>query len=159
VTGATCRCSSARRRSARVAGQGLRSEEREEIKTLRRENFEFRRANEILRSAAVFSPRNSIQTDRSERVRRGDRVRFGVEPICEALDVSASAHLRAHDWRALHAGRRGERLLELIKTPHEASYLVYGHRRMSKALPRDGGSLSRSAKACFARGDPGCSIC
>jgi transposase len=32
----------------------LSSEEREEIKKLRRENFELRRANEILKSASVF---------------------------------------------------------------------------------------------------------
>lgn len=41
------------------ADEGLRpdlptSEEREEIKRLRRENFELRRANEILKSASVF---------------------------------------------------------------------------------------------------------
>lgn len=33
---------------------GLTSEEHEEIKKLRRENFELRRANEILKSASVF---------------------------------------------------------------------------------------------------------
>jgi transposase len=32
----------------------LSSEEREEIRKLRRENFELRRANEILKSASVF---------------------------------------------------------------------------------------------------------
>jgi transposase len=32
----------------------LTSQEREEIKKLRRENFELRRANEILKSASVF---------------------------------------------------------------------------------------------------------
>jgi transposase len=41
------------------ADQGLRpdlptSEEREEIKVLRKENFELRRANEILKAASVF---------------------------------------------------------------------------------------------------------
>jgi transposase len=41
------------------ADEGLRpdlptSQEREEIKELRRENFELRRANEILKSASVF---------------------------------------------------------------------------------------------------------
>ncbi len=41
------------------ADQGLRpdlptSEEREEIKQLRKENFELRRANEILKAASVF---------------------------------------------------------------------------------------------------------
>src|SRR4051794_29057849 len=45
----------------------LSSHEREEIRRLRRENYELRRANEILKSASVFSPRSSTQTDRSER--------------------------------------------------------------------------------------------
>jgi transposase len=57
------------------ADQGLRpdlptSEEREEIKALRKENFELRRANEILKAAAVFLRPSSTQTDRSERVHR-----------------------------------------------------------------------------------------
>jgi transposase len=34
--------------------QGLTGEEREEIKKLRRENFELRRTNEILKAASVF---------------------------------------------------------------------------------------------------------
>ncbi len=34
--------------------EGLTSQEHEEIKKLRRENFELRRANEILKSASVF---------------------------------------------------------------------------------------------------------
>jgi transposase len=46
------------------------SQEREEIRRLRQENYELRRANEILKSASVFSPRSSIQTGRSEPLRR-----------------------------------------------------------------------------------------
>jgi transposase len=34
--------------------EGLTSEEREEIKRLKRENFELRRANEILKAASLF---------------------------------------------------------------------------------------------------------
>jgi transposase len=34
--------------------EGVSSEEREEIKRLKRENFELRRANEILKAASVF---------------------------------------------------------------------------------------------------------
>jgi transposase len=57
------------------ADQGLRpdlptSEEREEIKRLRQENFELRRANEILKSASVFFAKRSTQTDRGEPLRR-----------------------------------------------------------------------------------------
>jgi transposase len=38
----------------------LSTSEREEIKKLRRENFELRRANEILKSASVFFARYSL---------------------------------------------------------------------------------------------------
>ena len=44
--------------------EGLTSEEREEIKKLRREVFELRRANEILKSASVFFAKE-LDTDRS----------------------------------------------------------------------------------------------
>jgi transposase len=43
--------------------EGLTSEEREEIKKLRRENFELRRANEILKAASVFFAKE-LDTDR-----------------------------------------------------------------------------------------------
>ena len=50
------------------ADQGLRpgqptTSEREEIRKLRRENFELRRANEILKSASVFFAKE-LDTDR-----------------------------------------------------------------------------------------------
>ena len=52
------------------ADAGLRpdlptSEEREEIKRLRQENFELRRANEILKSASVFFAKE-LDPDRSK---------------------------------------------------------------------------------------------
>jgi len=46
-------------------GDLLTSEEREEIKKLRRENFELRRANEILKSASVFFARE-LDVDRTK---------------------------------------------------------------------------------------------
>jgi transposase len=53
------------------ADEGLRpdlptSEEREEIKELRKEVYELRRANEILKAASVFSRPSSMQTERTE---------------------------------------------------------------------------------------------
>jgi transposase len=45
--------------------EGLTSEEREEIRKLRRENFELRRANEILKAASVFFAKE-LDTDRSK---------------------------------------------------------------------------------------------
>ena len=44
--------------------EGVSSEEREEIKKLRKENFELRRANEILKSASVFFAKE-LDSDRS----------------------------------------------------------------------------------------------
>ena len=46
------------------------SQEREEIRELRREVFELRRANEILKSASVFSRSSSTRTERRDRVHR-----------------------------------------------------------------------------------------
>jgi transposase len=43
--------------------EGLSSEEREEIKKLRKENFELRRSNEILKAASVFFAKE-LDTDR-----------------------------------------------------------------------------------------------
>jgi transposase-like protein len=48
----------------------LSSQEREEIKQLRREVAHLRQANEILKAASVFSPASSTHTVRSERVHR-----------------------------------------------------------------------------------------
>src|ERR687885_121671 len=45
--------------------------EREEIKALRKENYELRRANEILKAASVFSRPSSTQSGRSEPLHRG----------------------------------------------------------------------------------------
>jgi transposase len=41
------------------------SEEREEIKALRKEVYELRRANEILKAASVLSRPSSMQTERT----------------------------------------------------------------------------------------------
>ena len=62
------------------------SSERDEIKKLRAENFELRRANEILNPPACFSRRNSTRTDEVSRYIDDHRGRFGVEPICRVLE-------------------------------------------------------------------------
>jgi putative transposase len=73
-----------------------------------------------------------------------NRVRFGVEPICRALDVSASAYYkRATGWRS-ERQVDDERLLERIRELHAANYFAYGSRRMWKALLREGEQVGRS---------------
>ena len=50
--------------------EGLGTTERDELKRLRKENFELRRSNEILKSASLFSRGSSTQTGRSEPLYR-----------------------------------------------------------------------------------------
>jgi putative transposase len=72
------------------------------------------------------------------------RERFGVEPICETLGVSASAYYqRATGQRSMRAVE-DERLLALIEELHAANYCAYGSRRMWKTLLREGEHVGRS---------------
>lgn len=71
------------------------------------------------------------------------RARFGVEPICETLGVSASAYYqRATDGRSARQVE-DERLLGRIRDVHAANYHAYGYRRMWKALLRAGEVVPR----------------
>jgi putative transposase len=71
------------------------------------------------------------------------RGRFGVEPICKTLGVSASAY---YERRSGHRSARvieDERLLGRIRELHAANYYAYGYRRMWKALRRAGEQVPR----------------
>ena len=71
------------------------------------------------------------------------RGRFGVEPICRTLGVSASAFYRRASGVQSARAVEDERLLELIRATHERNYFAYGYRRMWKALLRAGESVPR----------------
>jgi putative transposase len=71
------------------------------------------------------------------------RERFGVEPICRTLGVSASAYYqRATGGRCARAVE-DERLVAVIKDTHKKNYEAYGYRRMWKALARAGEHVAR----------------
>jgi putative transposase len=71
------------------------------------------------------------------------RGRFGVEPICRTLGVSASAYyLRKTGVRSRRAVE-DERLLGRIRELHAANYYAYGYRRMWIALERSGERVGR----------------
>jgi putative transposase len=72
------------------------------------------------------------------------RERFGVEPICETLGVSASAYYQRATGERSARAREDERLLGVICELHERNYLAYGSRRMWKALLRSGEQVGRS---------------
>jgi putative transposase len=71
------------------------------------------------------------------------RERFGVEPICRTLEVSASAYYeRAKGERSARSVEE-ERLLGRIREIHEHNYCAYGYRRMWIALKREGEEVGR----------------
>jgi len=71
------------------------------------------------------------------------RERFGVEPICRVLDVSASAYRQRRTGQRSTRAIEDERLLARMREIHEANYCAYGSRRMWKALRREGESAGR----------------
>jgi putative transposase len=71
------------------------------------------------------------------------RDRFGVEPVCQVLDVSASAYYRRATGERSARLVEDERLLAVIRRTHAANYCAYGYRRMWKALERAGEHVPR----------------
>jgi putative transposase len=71
------------------------------------------------------------------------RDRFGVEPICETLDVSASAYYQRQTGERSDRVVEDERLLAVIRQTHKDNYDAYGYRRLWKALTRAGESVAR----------------
>ena len=71
------------------------------------------------------------------------RARFGVEPICTALGVSASAYYQRATGRRSRRAVEDERLLDLIRELHARNYYAYGSWRMWKALVRSGEQVGR----------------
>src|ERR687897_453230 len=93
------------------ADEGLRpdlptSAEREEIKALRKEVYELRRERDPQGRVGVFRDRARRRPTEVSRFIDERRGRFGVEPICRILGVSASAYYQ----RA--SGQRSRRLIE-----------------------------------------------
>ena len=66
------------------------------------------------------------------------RGRFGVEPICRTLGVSASAYYQRKTGQRSARAIEDERLLERIREVHRDNYEAYGYRRTWLALSRAG---------------------
>jgi len=71
------------------------------------------------------------------------RGRFGVEPICRVLDVSASAYYQRATGERSERVVADERLLSLIEATHAANYFAYGYRKMWLALKLAGHHAGR----------------
>jgi putative transposase len=72
-----------------------------------------------------------------------ERGRFGVEPVCTVLGVSASAYYERRRGERSARAVEDERLLGRIRELHRANYEAYGSRRMWKALRRAGETPGR----------------
>ena len=79
------------------------------------------------------------------------RARFGVEPICSVLGVSASAYYHRKTGARSPRVIEDERMLEIIRELHQANYEAYGSRRMWKALRRAGHEIGRDRVARLMR--------
>ncbi len=71
------------------------------------------------------------------------RDRFGVEPICRTLDVSASAYYERKTGEPSRRAVEDERLLGAIERVQAANYHAYGYRRTWLALKRAGVDVGR----------------
>jgi putative transposase len=65
------------------------------------------------------------------------RDHLGVEPICQTLDVSASAYYQRASGERSDRVVEDERLTGRIREVHEANYECYGYRRVHAQLSRE----------------------
>jgi putative transposase len=81
------------------------------------------------------------------------RDRFGVEPICQTLDVSASAYYQRATGERSDRSLEDERLTGRIREVHKDNYECYGYRRVHAQLVREGEDAGRDQVARLMRSD------
>jgi putative transposase len=79
------------------------------------------------------------------------RARFGVEPICEVLDVSASAYYQRATGERSERSLEDERVLARIREVHEQNFECYGYPRVWHQLRREGEQVGRDHVARLMR--------
>lgn len=89
-----------------------------------------------------FSPRSSTQTEVTSFI-DDHRGRFGVEPICRTLDVSASAYYHRASGQRSDRVVEDELLLKRIEAVHADKCCAYRYRRTWNALLRAGEPVGR----------------
>ncbi|WP_406430441.1 IS3 family transposase [Streptomyces sp. NBC_00631] len=136
------------------AGQrpGTTTEESAQLKALKKENAELKRANEILKAAAKFlRGRARPATHALVAFIDEHRDRFGgVEPICRTLTAhdckiapsTYYAHRKRLDTPSARSVR-DEELKERIQEVYTSNYRVYGARKIWRELNRQGHAVAR----------------
>ncbi|WP_373279269.1 IS3 family transposase [Skermania piniformis] len=135
---------------------GVTSEESAELKRLRREVAELKRANAILRSASAFF---AAELDRPQRLivryisehhghRDGGGMAWDVQSICTVLSelgvpIAPSTYYEHRSRPPSRRKVRDRQLEVLIRRVYEENYQVYGARKVWLALNRDGTRVAR----------------
>ncbi|TMR02189.1 IS3 family transposase [Actinomadura soli] len=131
------------------ADAGQRSEqlttvEREELKRLRKENNELKRANEILKAAsALFAAELGQPRTKWSWWSITCVTASGPVPVCRVLDLCPGTY---YDRKRRPPSARAQRdavLIEQISDVHQASYGTYGAYRVPKQLRRQGVQVAR----------------
>ncbi|MET8055839.1 IS3 family transposase [Streptomyces microflavus] len=131
---------------------GTTTEESAQIKAMKKEIAELKRANDILKAAAKFlRGRARPATHTLVAFIDEHRARFGgVEPICRVLTehdckIAPSTYYAHHKRLRAPAARtvRDAELKPLIQQIFEVSYRVYGARKVWRELHRQGHLVAR----------------
>lgn len=80
------------------------------------------------------------------------RARFGVEPICRALQVAPSSYYARRNRQPSARQRRDEALRPELRRIHAAHFGVYGVRKLWRQLGREGTTVARCTVARLMRG-------
>ncbi|QJR02824.1 IS3 family transposase [Sphingobium yanoikuyae] len=131
--------------SRRAGPAALAADDRERLRLLEREVKELRRANEILRKASAYFCDGGARPPREMMMAFIDvhREDLGIEPICRELAIAPSSY-HEHAARRADPGRRPARaqrddeIREQIKRVHEASFGLYGTRKVWHQMRREG---------------------
>jgi len=80
------------------------------------------------------------------------RVSFGVEPICQVLEIAPSSYYAARSRPPSARSVRDAELKADIGRLHRGNYAVYGARKLWQALHREGTAVGRDQVARLMRG-------
>ncbi|WP_245194626.1 IS3 family transposase [Kitasatospora phosalacinea] len=129
---------------------GTTTEESAQIKAMKKEIAELKRANEILKAAGEFlRGRARPATSALVAFIDGHRGHFGgVEPICRVLtehgcSIAPSTYYAFNNLAASARSVRDAELKDLITAAYEDNFRVYGARKIWRELNRRGHTVAR----------------
>ncbi|MFE9639873.1 IS3 family transposase [Nocardiopsis alba] len=117
---------------------GTTTVQAQRLAALERDVCELRRANAILKSASAFFAAELVRPHQVVAYIDLYRHQFGVEPLCEVLQVAPSTYCTAKSRAPSLRSRADEATTEKIHQVHADNYGVYGVRRVHAELNRQG---------------------